>query len=152
LYDLMFVFGAASPFDNTSDLIRFPQPVRDRRFHLIPVGDPDDMYELGFRNPVDAPHLTRLDRAAEEHTDFQEPFPRTHEEVAGLSCEHDRVTGGVDPLLAKTGGRLAEALPRLPQILRQIPSQRRLGRCPAIVRLSPFDPLFAVVALPAGHK
>ena len=62
------------------------------------------------------------------------------------------MTGGVDPLLSKIDGGLTQPLPRLQQILRQIPCQRRLGRRPAIVRLPLLDPLFSVVALPAGLK
>ena len=59
--------------------------------------------------------------------------------------------GGVDPLLAELGGRLAQPLPGVPQILGQILGQRRFGRRPAVVRLAFLDPLLAVVALAAGH-
>jgi hypothetical protein len=44
--------------------------------------------------------------------------------------------GGVDPLIAKGYSRLAHALPRVPQILRQILRESRLGCRPAVVLLS----------------
>ena len=89
--------------------------------------------------------------AAEEHADFEEVLLRTHEEVAGLAREHDRLVRGVDPLIAERRRGLAQPLPRVPQILGEIPRQRRFGRRPAVVRLAFLDPLLAVVALSTGH-
>ena len=42
--------------------------------------------------------MRSLQRATEEHADFQEVFLRTDKEVAGLAREHDRLVRGVNPL------------------------------------------------------
>jgi hypothetical protein len=57
----------------------------------------------------------------------------------------------VDALIAERRGRFAQALPRSPQILGKIAGQCGLGGRPAVVRLPLLDPLFAVIALAAGH-
>jgi len=58
---------------------------------------------------------------------------------------------GVDPLLAEVGGRFAQSLPGFVEVRREIARQRRFRRRPAVVRVAPGDPLFAVVALPLIH-
>ncbi len=82
---------------------------------------------------------------------MQEASPRTHEEAAGLSREHDRCARRVDPLVAEGDGGLAQPLPRVPQVLGQILGQRRLRRRPTVVRLAFLDPLLAMVALASAH-
>ena len=71
----------AAPF------IRFLKPVGYWRFHLVPVPDPDEMNELGFRGPIDALYLRSLDGAAKEYAHFEIISLRTHEEVAGFARE-----------------------------------------------------------------
>ena len=69
---------------------------------------------------ITAPDLRRLHRPAEEDADLEKALLGPHEEVAGLAREHDRVVRGVDALLAELGGGLAQPLPGVAQILRQI--------------------------------
>jgi hypothetical protein len=59
---------------------------------------------------------------------------------------------GVDSLIAKFDGRLAHALPSVPQLLGQVPRQSRFGRRPAIMLLPPSIHYLAVVAFPARHN
>src|SRR6516162_1609238 len=109
------------------------------------------MDDLGLRRTVDASHLRSLQRATEKHAEFEKALLRTHKEVAGLAGEHDRLVRCVDPLIAKGSGSLAEPLPSILQILREILGQSHLGGRPAVVLLSFLDPLLAVVALSTGH-
>ena len=131
--------------------VRFAKPVCDRRFHFIPMLDVDDVHGFGFRCPIDAPYLTRLQRTAEEHADFQKISLRTHEEIAGFAREHDRLVRGVDSLISKLDGCLAQAFPGLLKILRQILREGRFRCRPAVVLLACLDPLLAVIAFSAGH-
>ena len=102
--------------------------------------------------PIDAPHLGSLKRAAQKHTNFEKVPLRTHEEVAGFPGEHDRFMRGIDPLLAKRSGGLAQPFPSIPQILGEILREGRLGRRPAVMFLPFLDPLLAVVAFSTGHN
>ncbi|PYT12496.1 MAG: hypothetical protein DMG59_23250, partial [Acidobacteria bacterium] len=77
-------------------------------------------------------------------------FLRTHEEIACLAREHDRMTGGVDTLLAEVSRGLAQTLPGLPQVFGETFRQGRLGSRAAVVRVARRDPLLAVVTLPPG--
>ena len=121
------------------------------RLHFVPVPDLNDVNDLGLRCAIDTSHLGSLQRAAKEHADFEE-FPlRTHEEIARFAREHDRFVRGVDPLISERGGRLAQPLPGVLQIFREILRERRLRRRPAVVLLAFLDPLLAVVALSTGH-
>jgi hypothetical protein len=113
--------------------------------------DAEHVRDLGFRRPIDAPDLRRVDGAAEKHAHFEVGFLRPHEEIAGLAGEHDRVMRGVDPLFAECRGGLAEPLPRVEQILGKVARQRGFGRRPAVVRCARLNPLLAVIALVSGH-
>ena len=115
------------------------------------MSDVNDMDSLGLRRPFDASHLRSLQRATEKHADFEKALLRTHEEVAGLAREHDRFVGGVDPLIPEGKSRLAQPLPSILQILREILGQSRFGGRPTVVLFSFPDPLLAVVALSTGH-
>jgi len=108
--------------------------------------------ELGFRRPFDPSHLRSLKRATEEHTEFEKVLLRSHEEVAGLAREHDRFVRGVNPLIAEGNGGLAQPLPRIPQIPREILGEGRFAGSPTVVLFSFLDPLLAVVALSPRHS
>jgi hypothetical protein len=114
--------------------------------------DPQEMHELRLRALIDAPYLRRLQRTAEEHTHFEKAPLRSHEEVAGLAREHDRIVRRVNPLIAKLHGRLAQPLPGITEIFGQIAGQCAFGCGPAIVRFPFGNPLLAVITLAAGHK
>jgi len=109
------------------------------------------MDDLGLRRAVDASHLRSLERATEEHAEFEKALLRTHKEVAGLAGEHDRLVRCINPLMAKGNGGPAQPLPSIPQILREILGQSRFGGRPAVMLFSFLDPLVAVVALSTGH-
>jgi hypothetical protein len=59
----------------------------------------------------------RLDRAADENAELEFRPLGPDEKVAGLPREHDRMVGGVNPLLSQVGGGFAYALPGVPQVL-----------------------------------
>src|SRR5215472_5600592 len=113
--------------------------------------DLNDMYYLGFRRPVRSSHLRSLQRATQEHAEFEKVLLRTHEEVAGLARKHDRFVRGVNPLIAEGNGGLAQPLPSIPQIIREVLSQSRFGSRPTVVLFSVLDPLLAVITLSTGH-
>ena len=71
--------------------------------------------------------------------------------MAGPAREHDRFVRGVDPLIAERLRGLAQPLPRVSQIFRQVLGERRFCRGPAVVGFSFVNPLLAVVALSPGH-
>ena len=127
------------------------KPVRYRRFDLVPVPDVNEVYELGFRRGISAPHLRSLQLAVEEHAQFEIAPLRAHEEVAGFAREHDRVMRSVDPLISKRNGSLAQPLPSFLQVLREILRESRLGRRPAVMLLPFSYPLFAVKAFSTNH-
>ena len=129
-----------------------PKPVSDGRLHLVPVPDLNEVNDLGLRCAIDATHLRGLQRAAKEHADFEEVPLRTHEEVARFAREHDRFVRGVDPLISKRDGSLAQPLPGVLEISREILREGRFGRGPAVVLLPFLDPLLAVVALSTCHS
>jgi hypothetical protein len=58
---------------------------------------------------------------------------------------------GVDPLVSQRDGGLAQPLPGVLEISREILCEGRFGRGPAVVCLSFFDPLLAVVTLSTCH-
>src|SRR6516162_6053969 len=107
--------------------------------------------DLGLRRRVSTPHLRSLQRATEEYAEFQKVPLRTHEEVAGLAREHDRLVRGINPLIAEGNGGLAQSLPSIPQIVREFLCQGRFGSRPTVVLFSVLDPLLAVVALSTCH-
>ncbi len=131
--------------------IGFPQPIGDRRLHLVTVRNVDDVHELRARLALDAAHLRRSHGAAEEDADLQIASSRAHEKVAGVPREHDGGARRVDPLVAELDGGFAQPLPRVRQLVGQILCERRLGRGPAVVRLALLDPLLAVMALVCAH-
>ena len=132
-------------------LVRLPQPVRHRRLDFIAVGDADEIRELGPGALHHLAHLRRLDRASQHDPDLEVFRLRAHEEVADLLREHDRVVRRVDALLAELDRRLAQAFPRVLQVLGQFRRERRFGRRPAVVRFAFLDPLLAVKTLVARH-
>src|SRR5262249_26390822 len=131
--------------------VGFLKPVSNGCFHLIPVSDVNDVVNLGLRRAVGASHLRGLQRATEKHAEFEKALLRTHKEVAGLAGEHDRLVRCVNPLITKGNGSLAQPLPSILQILREILGQSDLGGRPAVVLVSFLNPLLAVVALSTGH-
>ena len=116
------------------------------------MSDVNDVCDLGLRRPVEAPHLRSLQRATEEHAQFEKAPLGTHKEVAGLAGEHDRFVRCINPLIAEGNGGLAQPFPSIPQLLREILGQSRFGGRPAIVLFSFLDPLLAVVAFSTGHN
>ena len=54
-------------------------------------------------------------------------------------------------MIAEFDRRLAQPLPRVPEIIREVTRERRLGGRPAIVRFPFFNPLLAVITLAPGH-
>ncbi len=110
-----------------------------------------DVHEFRARRALDAAYLQRAYDAAEEYAHLQEASSRTHKKVAGVSREHDRGTRRVDPLVAQFDGRLAQPLPRLPQLLGQVLCQHGFRRRPAVVRFAFRDPLLAVITLASTH-
>ena len=64
--------------DQRPEVVGFPQPVGERRLHFVAMPDVDDVARLWSSTPIDAAHLRRLQRAAEEHADLEEArFGRT---------------------------------------------------------------------------
>ena len=102
------------------EVVGFSKPVGDGRLDLIAMRDWMMCAILDFDALIDAPHLRRLHRPAQEDADLQEALLRPHEEVARRPREHDRVVRGVDPLLAEGGSGLAQPLPGVPQVFGQI--------------------------------
>ena len=131
--------------------IRFVKPAGYRLFHLVPVSDLNNVSELGFRDAIDASYLWGLQRVSKEHTEFQKIPLRTNEEVAGFPREHDRFVRGVDPLISKRSGGLAQSLPGVPEIFREILCENSLRGRPAVMLLPVLHPLLAVEALSNGH-
>ena len=113
--------------------------------------DLNDVKDLVLRCAIDSSHLRGLQRAAKEHADFEEVRLRTHEEVARLARKHHRFVRGVDPLISERDGSLAQPLPGVLEISREILRESRFGRGPTVVLLPFFDPLLAVVALSTCH-
>jgi len=103
-----------------TQFVRFMKPISNGCLHLISVSDVNDVHELGFRRPVDPSHLRSFQGPAEEHLHIKEALLRTHEEVAGLAREHDRLVRGVNPLMSEGNGGLAQPLPSIPKILREL--------------------------------
>jgi len=58
---------------------------------------------------------------------------------------------GVNPLIAEGNGCLAQPLPSVPQVVREVLRQGRFGGRPTVVLFSVLDPLLAVVALSTCH-
>ena len=113
--------------------------------------DVNDVEDLGLRRPANMSHLRSLQRATEEYAEFQKVLLRTHEEVAGLAREHDRFVRGVNPMIGKANGSLAQPLPSIPQIIREVLSQSCFRGRPTVVLFFVLDPLLAVIALSTGH-
>src|SRR2546422_343508 len=116
------------------------------------MGDPDEVGELRFRHSFNASHLRRLQCAPDEDAEFKGASFWAYKEVAGLSRKHDRLMGGIDSLISKRGSGLAQAVPGIAQIPREVSRRYRLCSRPAVVRFALRDPLLAVVAFPAVHK
>ena len=100
---------------------------------------------FGLRRGHGLPYLRRFQRATKEHADFKKRTLRTHEAVAGLAREHDRIVRGVDSLLAQVGRGFPEPLPGFLQVLGQVGSQCAFGRGPTVVWLALSHFLLAVV-------
>src|SRR5262245_55212449 len=113
--------------------------------------DMNDVHAFRLRRLHHTAHLRRLQRSAEEHANLEVVPLWTNEEVARPAREHDRLVRRVDALIAESDRCLAQPLPRLLQVLREISRESRFRRRPAVVRLAFLDPLLAVVALAAGH-
>ena len=111
----------------------------------------NDVRDLGLRCPVDASHVRSLQRPTEEDANFEEIFLRTHKKVAGFTREHDRFVRGVNPLIPEGSSGLAQPVPCVPQIFREVLDEGRFGRCPTVVLFSLLNPLFAVIALSTRH-
>jgi len=109
------------------------------------------MHKLESGPALNSTDLGRANGSAEKHAHLQKASARAHEEVTTVSREHDRRARGVDALVPELDGGRAQPLPRVAQVLREVLHQGRLGRRPAVVRLSLLDPLVAVVALAPGH-
>jgi hypothetical protein len=133
-------------------LIGFPKPVSNRCLDFIAVLDLNDVIHLGLRCGVASSHLGSLQRATEENAEFEKIPLGTHEEVAGLAREHDRLVRSVNPLIAEGNGCLAQPLPSIPQIVREVLRQSSFGGRPAVVIFIVLDPLLAVIALSTGHS
>jgi|ERR1700679_1541973 len=131
--------------------IRFPKPFSNGCLDFIAVLDVNDVIHLGLRCGVASSHLRSPQRATEEHAEFQKIPLGTHEEVAGLAREHDRLVRGVNPLVAEGNSRLAEPLPRFVQIVRKSLRQSGFSGCPTVVLFSILDPPLTVIALSTGH-
>jgi hypothetical protein len=148
-------------FDLTRDVLRllrqhvgqfvgFPKPVSNRCLDFIAVLDVNDVIYLGLRCPVASSHLRSLQRATEENAEFEKIPLGTHEEVAGLAREHDRLVRSVNPLIAEGNGCLAQPFPSIPRIVGEFLRQSRFSGRPTVVLVSVLDPLLAVVALSTG--
>jgi hypothetical protein len=98
-------------------VVGLAQPVGQRRLDFVAMPDLDEVRDLRLRRRHGAADPRRAHRAAEEDAQLEEAPLGADERVAGPAREHDRVVRGVDALLAQLARRLAQALPRLPQIL-----------------------------------
>ena len=137
--------------EHVRKLVSFPKPVGNRCLDFIAVLDVNDVIYLGLRCGVASSHLGSLQRATEENADFEKIPLGTHEKVAGLAREHDRLVRSVNPLIAEGNGGLAQPFPRIPQIVGEFLCQSRFSGRPTVVLFSVLDPLLAVVALSTGH-
>ena len=82
--------------------------------------------------------------SSQEDTQFEIFLFRTHEEIACLPREHDRVVRCGDALLTECSRCFAQPFPRLAEVIGKMTRQSGLRCAPAIVRLSVRDPLLAV--------
>jgi hypothetical protein len=137
--------------EHVRKLVCFPKPISNRCLDLIAVLDVNDVIHLGLRCGVASLHLRSLQRATEENAEFEKIPLGTHEEVAGLAREHDRLVRSVNPLIAEGDGCLAQPFPSIPQIVGEFPRQSRFGSRPTVVVFTILDPLLAVVAFSTGH-
>jgi hypothetical protein len=156
-------WGCPSPFlnrvgsnfalrhEHIRKLVCLPKPFSNGCLDFIAVLDVNDVIHLGLRSGVASSHLRSLQRATEEKAEFEKIPLGTHEEVAGLAREHDRLVRGVNPLVAEGNGCLAQPLPSIPQIVREVLRQSSFGGRPAVVIFIVLDPLLAVIALSTGH-
>ena len=134
-----------------TDLISLTKPVGDWRLNLVPMREPEEVHQLGFRRRFDAPHLRSLQRAAQEYTDLEKLPIRAHEKVAGFAREHDRFVGSVYTLFSERCSGFAQAFVRVSKIVGKVSRESLLGCCPAVMSVARLDPLLAVVALIAIH-
>ena len=132
-------------------LIGFPKPVSNRCLDFIAVLNVNDVIYLGLRCRVASSHLRSFHRATEENAEFEKISLGTHEAVAGLAREHDRLVRSVNPLIAEGNGCLAQPFPSIPQIVGEFLRQSRFSGRPTVVLFSVLDPLLAVVALSTEH-
>src|SRR5215472_8376712 len=149
---LRFAASRAGPRrQHVGQLVRFLKPVCNRRLDFVAVLDVNDVIHLGLRCPVTSSHLRSFQLATKENAEFEKISLGTHEEVAGLAREHDRLVRGIDSLIAEANGRLAQPFPSIAQVVRKFPRQGRFGRRPTVVFFSVLDPLLAVVAFSTRH-
>src|SRR6185503_16223638 len=92
----------------TGQTVRFLQPAGEGRFHFVPVPDLHDVGDLRLRRWDRPAYLRGVQFAAEEQADLEEGPLGTHERVAGLAGEHDRLMRGIDTLVAERCRGLAE--------------------------------------------
>jgi len=105
----------------------------------------DQVRNFEFRGLNLLPHHGRFELAAKEETNLENSLFRPDEEVARFSGKHDRVVRGVNALFAEFSGGFPQSLPGIHKIFGEVRSQRFLRGCPAVVRLTLFDFLVAVV-------
>src|SRR5207244_958946 len=128
------------------------KPVSNWRLNLIPVTDVNYVNNFGLRCLIDASHLRRLYRSAKKYTQLKKIPLWPHEEVAGITREHDRLVRGIDPLVSERDGRLAQSLPRFPQVIRQMLRESCFRGGPAIVLLAFLDRFLAVITNATHHS
>ena len=143
-----FAFGR----EHIRKLVGFPKPVGNRCLDFITVLNMDNVVHLGLRCVVASSHLGRLQPATEENAEFEEILLGTHEEVARLARERDRLVRSVNSLIAEGHGCLAQPFPSIPQITGEFLCQSRFSGRPTVVVFSILDPLLAVIALSTGHS
>jgi hypothetical protein len=137
--------------EHVRKLVCLPKPFSKGCLDFIAVLDVNDVIHLGLRCRVASSHLRSLQRATEENAEFEKIPLGTHEEVAGLAREHDRLVRSVNPLIAEGNGGFAQPFPSIPQIVGEFLRQSRFSGRPTVVFFTVFDPLLAVIALSTGH-
>jgi hypothetical protein len=123
--------------------VGFPKPFSNGCLHFISVLDVNDVIHLGLRRPVASLHLRSLQRTTEKNAEFEKIPLGTHEKVARLARDHDRLVRSVNPLIAEGNGCRAQPFPSIPQIVGEFLRQSRFASSPTVVLFSVFDPLLA---------
>jgi len=105
---------------HVGQFVGFPKPVNNGCLDFIAVLDVNDVIHLGLRRPVASSHLRSLQCSTEENAEFEKIPLGTHEKVAGVAREHDRLVRGVNPLIPERNGCLAQPFPSVPQIVGEL--------------------------------